>query len=638
MTSKKCLVMNLKLGRTRTPNASLPDKSSTQNRTLKRPPINVINNNLASSPNQNGYFPILPKYTEAAAAFLQNTLAANQAISPFYITPPSILNATSHTINSYSMQQFLEHLQNSSPRRAQILPAHEANAEDGVKLSRPESRSTHSPKEHTLNKSNSSSCGDLVMDEEVVVKKEAEEEKCATDINSNGSDLEAVKRILETVNTSVTKQLLQANMQKFSSDTSDCNSNTSTHSRGELFCTVCKKSFAAQSILEEHDCDSDIKSEGLAAKMEEAMTTKSENDHHAGSVSGTDDDHDFDKTQDRNDEYEIYNENVATTDQLSDDGRKVRVRSLISDEQLKVLKDNYAVNPRPKREELLKIADQIGFPIRVVQVWFQNTRARDRREGRLIQVPYSAPISVRFPPALVPPSSSPYLTHKAYPITSTPPQYISEQPLDLSTKREPVSRDTSPCSSPIRPESANRHSDSGDDAVNLSQRSSRSPTPFARMAHANHYQNSNCSSEPRLTPSPIDFNNGSRLAQILAQPPHKLALPNMGFPMERFMQFGGPDIPVLSQFITGRMSNLSPNSDKRTWSENGDVAHDGFQDEENSKRHKVSQIAVRGLSSPVLSNPEPDAEGQFTCDQCDKAFSKQSSLARHKYEHSGRYS
>jgi zinc finger homeobox protein 1/2 len=28
-------------------------------------------------------------------------------------------------------------------------------------------------------------------------------------------------------------------------------------------------------------------------------------------------------------------------------------------------------------------------------------------------------------------------------------------------------------------------------------------------------------------------------------------------------------------------------------------------------------------------------EGMYSCDQCDKMFSKQSSLARHKYEHSG---
>lgn len=27
--------------------------------------------------------------------------------------------------------------------------------------------------------------------------------------------------------------------------------------------------------------------------------------------------------------------------------------------------------------------------------------------------------------------------------------------------------------------------------------------------------------------------------------------------------------------------------------------------------------------------------GMYSCDQCDKVFGKQSSLARHKYEHSG---
>ena len=30
-------------------------------------------------------------------------------------------------------------------------------------------------------------------------------------------------------------------------------------------------------------------------------------------------------------------------------------------------------------------------------------------------------------------------------------------------------------------------------------------------------------------------------------------------------------------------------------------------------------------------------EGMYACDQCDKLFNKQSSLARHKYEHSGEY-
>uniref|UniRef100_A0A0K2UP01 Uncharacterized protein n=1 Tax=Lepeophtheirus salmonis TaxID=72036 RepID=A0A0K2UP01_LEPSM len=66
----------------------------------------------------------------------------------------------------------------------------------------------------------------------------------------------------------------------------------------------------------------------------------------------------------------------------SADERKVRVRTLISEEQLSVLKTYYTLNPRPKREELEKIAAEIGHPFKVVKVWFQNSRARDRREGK----------------------------------------------------------------------------------------------------------------------------------------------------------------------------------------------------------------------------------------------------------------
>lgn len=36
-----------------------------------------------------------------------------------------------------------------------------------------------------------------------------------------------------------------------------------------------------------------------------------------------------------------------------------------------------------------------------------------------------------------------------------------------------------------------------------------------------------------------------------------------------------------------------------------------------------------------LHGDDNSTEGQFFCDQCDKVFAKHSSLARHKYEHSG---
>ena len=50
--------------------------------------------------------------------------------------------------------------------------------------------------------------------------------------------------------------------------------------------------------------------------------------------------------------------------------------------QVTILKSFYALNPKPRREELQQIADNIGHPFKVIKVWFQNTRARDRKEKR----------------------------------------------------------------------------------------------------------------------------------------------------------------------------------------------------------------------------------------------------------------
>ncbi|CAH1101279.1 unnamed protein product, partial [Psylliodes chrysocephalus] len=609
MTSKKCLVMNVKLGRTRAPTNSLLDKNTQHNRGAKRSNISPINNNITTSPNHNSYLPILPKYPEAAAAFLQSSLSGNPTIPPFYLGPPSILSA--HAISPYSipsLNHILEQLQQQHQQNQQQSPLRPPCVENCDSPRRTESNPNfENSSNHSENNENiaNSDCGDLVMDEEADIETKNESENQTTT-----GDLEAVKRILETVNATVTKELLEANMQKISSDTSsECHSVTSAHSpKSTSKCTTCKKVFDTQQLLEEHECV-DIKSEGLAAKLEGAFTSKSDEAHN-GSISGEDQDYD------RMHYSEIDSESFTTTDHVSEDGRKVRVRSLISDEQLKVLKDNYKLNPRPKREDLEKIASAIGFPVRVVQVWFQNTRARDRREGKLIQVPYS------------PMSSSPrYNLPPKAPLMS-PNQYSSEQPLDLSIKREITSAESSPASSPRR-----ASSEINDEAVNLSRKNSRSPTPY--LPYQNHYHNSN-SSDPRQSPSPLDFNS-SRLAQILAQPAHKLALPGMGLvPMDQLMQFGTTDLPSLSQFINSRISNLSP-SEKRAWNEARDLSGDMTEDDLSnpSKRSKMSQFVFKSLGSPVLGNTEVEVEGQFTCDQCDKAFSKQSSLARHKYEHSG---
>ncbi|ENN79397.1 hypothetical protein YQE_04155, partial [Dendroctonus ponderosae] len=515
MTSKKCLVMNLKLGRTRAAiNNQLMDKNISQSikGSTKRPSGSPINNNISNSPNHNAsYLPILPKYPEAAAALFQSHMSGNPSMAPFYFKA------------NRGSEEFDD-----------------------------------------LSKANASDCGELVMDED----------RNATD--------------------------------NFTAPTS--------HSPKEYFsCTNCKDIFSTVAGLAKHDCK-DAQSEGLATKLVAALTPKSEHGS-SENISGAED-HDFERNCYQVEE--VDSENYATTDHVNEAGRKVRVRSLISEEQLRIFKDKYKDNPRPKREDLENIAANIGFPVRVVQVWFQNTRARDRREGKLIQVPYN-------PTA----SGSRYnvpSTSLNQQVTPSSPQYISEQPLDLSVRRcGTLSNDTSPSCSPKRPHSVNHSDTTHDEIVNLSHKSSKSPTPY--LSYQNHFQGSN-SSDPRQSPSPLEYNS-SRLAQILAQPAHKLSnLSGMGIvPMDHLLQFGAHDLPSLTQLITSRMTSLSPNSSH---------SHEGAQDEEGlqTKRAKVQQMILKGMTNQGLVQ-EAEIEGQFQCDQCDKAFSKQSSLARHKYEHSG---
>ena len=51
-----------------------------------------------------------------------------------------------------------------------------------------------------------------------------------------------------------------------------------------------------------------------------------------------------------------------------EEGRRARVRSLFSESQLAVLRHHYALDPRPRREHLLGLAQQLVLPLRVVQV------------------------------------------------------------------------------------------------------------------------------------------------------------------------------------------------------------------------------------------------------------------------------
>merc|ERR1711911_44336 len=59
--------------------------------------------------------------------------------------------------------------------------------------------------------------------------------------------------------------------------------------------------------------------------------------------------------------------------------RDKRLRTTILPEQLDYLYQQYQLESNPSRKMLETISREVGLKKRVVQVWFQNTRARERK-------------------------------------------------------------------------------------------------------------------------------------------------------------------------------------------------------------------------------------------------------------------
>lgn len=261
--------------------------------------------------------------------------------------------------------------------------------------------------------------------------------------------------------------------------------------------------------------------------------------------------------------------------------RKVRVRTAISDEQQTILKEFYAINARPNRDDFRNIAQRLMLDPRVVQVWFQNNRSRERKQNG---------VSSQF---------------KSSNSTS------EEQPLDLSMKRDMTT--STPTTSP-RYGVVPMQQHASDEVLNLS----RKIAPFSPIFQPNY----NMDFLPRQIPSP------NEAVPRMSNARNGYNLP-LGLPLERLLQF----TPEMIRMKPERGNSLSPgSSEKRSWKDDESRSYD------ESLHQSHQQYQTQRRMPKMKSEVPPDSdEFNFVCDLCDKAFRKQSSLARHKYEHSGNF-
>jgi zinc finger homeobox protein 1/2 len=296
--------------------------------------------------------------------------------------------------------------------------------------------------------------------------------------------------------------------------------------------------------------------------------------------------------------------------QLSGSSGNSRVRSLISEEQLGVLRSCYHINPMPRKEELLQIAETIGHPYKVVKVWFQNSRARDRREGKTIggaaasaaattvgDVAAVAGASPKYPTP--PPSSNGSV------LLGPGPDHTSSSPTPSSAvHRGPAVHSEAVVSTPLAPLDLST-AGSGNSKTTNSWSHSVGDAAANRPANIIPQQPS-----PSVTPPPL----------VVAEPEDRGCV-SVKTEDEDTAEDDQDDKSAVvgglfsrhsfEQMIREKLVSLTPDQEV------------------------VKSVLRGGTGGEAVA--EAEQIGIFNCDLCDKTFTKKSSITRHKYEHSGNW-
>ncbi|XP_023717775.1 insulin gene enhancer protein isl-1 isoform X1 [Cryptotermes secundus] len=76
---------------------------------------------------------------------------------------------------------------------------------------------------------------------------------------------------------------------------------------------------------------------------------------------------------------------VSGSTKVSSDGKPTRVRTVLNEKQLHTLRTCYNANPRPDALMKEQLVEMTGLSPRVIRVWFQNKRCKDKKKAILMK-------------------------------------------------------------------------------------------------------------------------------------------------------------------------------------------------------------------------------------------------------------
>ncbi|XGW27039.1 hypothetical protein V3C99_007545 [Haemonchus contortus] len=291
-------------------------------------------------------------------------------------------------------------------------------------------------------------------------------------------------------------------------------------------------------------------------------------------------------------ELEVMVGNDVITDAKSSphDWRPLRSRSFLTDAQVAILNTHFKRNPFPSKYELSAVAEQIGVNKRVVQVWFQNTRAKERRGNRL-----------------------PPLGRMPWPLTTAATPSLPQQ--NAAQIMSAWAQQYSAFASQADQQSADESANQKEEETVVDDDKSNTPLDLTVKDEVDHDWS------PEKLIGLVD-RSAANLQQLLKQTTSSDTSPASEAPeSEVTSSIWPPTSMFLNQYNILNVSNLAG---LQNVFENQTDADETMSLSSNDSKRNNFRI-----------NKLVEEEGLFACDQCDKMFGKQSSLARHKYEHSG---